>query len=68
MSVLLCLNEGLEFKVLDPKRAQHLSLSATGINQVRWQMFLSYRNQSIDYQCNQLTGFYMRKYCHEKGQ
>ena len=38
MSVLLCLNEGLEFKVLDPKRALHLSLSATGINQVRWQI------------------------------
>ena len=31
-------------------------------------MFPSYRNQSIDLQCNQLTGFYMRESCHEKGQ
>ena len=30
--------------------------------------FSSYRNQSIDLQRNQLTGFYMMEHCHEKDQ
>ena len=73
--MLLSLNEGLEFK--DPKRAQNLSLSTTDIHQNRCNIVLlsfflaifpSYKNQSIDLKCNQLTGFYMREYCHEKGQ
>ena len=63
---------GLCFQTIFP----FLMIMATGINQNRCQIvLLSFfgnvsliGNQSIDQQCNQLTGFYMSEYCQEKGQ